>query len=337
MTAKLSASGEITRTRAASGSRGPSVTSTASAARTRPAVSTSDDPARDGVRLGVIAFTTAASVVGLTALGAIAAHVGVDAWLGAGPGARSFGELFVTGVRLPLAMLRALYASGVDDPVFFGAAMALLIPPIAALAAARPIRPGGPRASAAVINAGRLGAVLVVAGSIGIAIRLFNLDRPTLAETASDAAWLDHLRSLAASDAVSMALAILLAVLIFRLPVDRWVRALGGTLAIGTAVAAAVSAAASNGIVDEVERPHPILASKSTTVLNDADAPDHRLLLGAARDGLRLTLGADIAAPVVLEPPTPAAVVGHISIAAWRSVPSRRPLVPGQTEPDPRP
>lgn len=279
--------------------------------RTRPAISAADDPARDGVRLGVIAFTTAVSFAGLMALGAIAGSVGADAWIGAGPLDRSVGETFVTGVRLPLAMLRALYASGVDDPLFFALAMALLIPPIAALAAARPVRPGGPAAPPAVINAARLGAALTVAGSIGVAIRLATVTRPNIADAIPGEPWLDRVQGLAASDAISMVFAILLAVLVFRLPVDRWVRSLAGTIAIGTAVAATVAAAASSGIAADVERARPLVRIESTP----PDGGD-LLLLGTTTDGSCVLLETSPSIRLSIEPRATLGISGRDSIAA---------------------
>ena len=298
---------------ATASSRSSSSTRSTKTGVSRRAVTTADDPAREGVRLGVIAFTTFVSFVGLLALGAIAGHVGADVWIGAGPMTRSVGETFVIGVRLPLAMLRALYASGVDDPLFFASAMALLIPPIAALVAARPIRPGEPRPTPAVLNAARLGAALIVAGAIAVGVRLANVARPTIADAMPGEPWLDRVHGLAASDAISMVFAILLAVLVFRLPVDRWVRALAGTIAIATAMAATVAAAASSGIAGEVERPHPMVR---WSAINDADldaAP--RLLLGTTADGGCVLL--DPAAPmrVVVEPRAALTVTGRDSIA----------------------
>lgn len=299
-----SASRSITTTRA----RTSTTTGSDASHRSRRAVTSGDDPARDGVRLGVIAFITVTSFAGLLALGATAVHVGADAWLGAGSMDRTLGEYFVAGVRLPWAMLQALYASGVDDPLFFALSMALLIPPIAALAAARPVRPGENRATSAMLNAARLGAALIVAASIGVAIRLANIARPTIAEIAPGDGWLDRVQGLAAADAVSMAFAILLAVLVFRLPVDRWVRALVGTVAIATAMAATVAAAASSGVVAEVAQPRPVVRSEVDGTTRE------RLLVGSTIDGSIVLLESGTPAMIVIQPRIEFAVIGRRSI-----------------------
>ncbi len=273
----------------------------------RTAITSSDDPAREGVRLGVIAFITATSFVGLLALGAIAGRLGADPWIGAGSLDRTLSETFVTGVRLPLAMVRALYATGVDDPLFFAASMVLLIPPIAALVAARPVRAGEARATPAVINAARLGSALIIATSIGITIRLANVDRPPLLDAADG--WLDLVQANAAADLISMALSILITVLVFRLPVDRWVRALAGTVTLATAIAASIAAAASGGIVDAAEQSRPLIESPNST------DPPVRLVLGTDSRNDRVVLIAGARPELVFESNEPARIVGRRSIA----------------------
>merc|ERR1711938_464984 len=108
---------------------------------------------------------------------------------------------------MPGTMIQSLYEAGVVEPLFFAAAMALLIPPIAGIVAARPLRPGvAAPAAAARIAAG-----------------------------------------IAAADTVAAILAILLAVLVFRMPLDRWARGLVGAISITAAVLATGTAAGSAG------------------------------------------------------------------------------------------
>lgn len=275
------------------------------------AASSPDDPGREGVRLGVTTFTTAVSFVGLLALGAIASRVGADGWLGVGPMHRSLGETFVTGVRMPLIMLESLYESGVANPLFFAAAMVLLIPPIAALAAARPASSGGRRPEGAILAAGRVAAALVIVADVGIGIRLSRTVRPTFPDTGVDPAWLDDLRSLAAADGITMVFAILVAVLVFRIPVDRWARRLAGTIAIATAVAATVGAAASSGIISAVESPRPVVIQVDTPLTEHSD----RILVGTTEDGRDVLLGVDDPTTRAIVAPTSHVVVGRMSIA----------------------
>ena len=99
-----------------------------------------------------------------------------------------------------------------------------------------------------------------------------------MTEAIGNPGWADSLRDAAASDCVAMILAILLAILVLRLPTERWVRGLCGTIAIATAVTAVGLAAASAGVVTMIQRDHPM--GRTTT-------PESKevLLLGTRTDG----------------------------------------------------
>ena len=221
-----------------------------------------DDPARDGGRLGLVAFGTRASGIGILALGSVAERAGIEHWLGMGEMLRPIGKTFVTGARMPGAMLRGLYEAGVVQPLFFAAAMALLIPPIAGIVAARPARPGlAPPKPAARIAAG-IAAALVVAADVGIVSVTALTRRPTFDDVVlGESAWIDVVRDVAAADTVAALLAVLLAVLVFRMPLDRWARGLVGTISIATAVLVTGAAAASAGTLDFLESPRPVIAT----------------------------------------------------------------------------
>lgn len=237
-----------------------------------------DDPARDGIRIAVIAFTTLAAGLGMLVLGWMAERAGIEAWLGMGEFARPIGGTVVTGARMPGTMIQALYEAGVVEPLFFAAAMALLIPPIAGIVAARPLRPGlAPPAAAARIAAG-IAASLVVAADVAIVAVTMATVRPTIDDVViGDDAWLDAIRNVAASDTVAAMLAILLAVLVFRMPLDRWARGLVGAIAITTAVLTTGSAAGSAGTLDFLQSERPVvvpLGWTGGTVLDLGRTPD---------------------------------------------------------------
>ena len=164
-------------------------------------------------------------------LGWMAERAGIEVWLGMGEFARPIGGTVVTGARMPGTMLQALYEAGVVEPLFFAAAMGLLIPPIAGIVAARPLRPGlAPPAAAARIAAG-IAAGLVVA----------------------------------AADTVAAILAILLAVLVFRMPLDRWARGVVGTIAITAAVLSTGTAAGSAGTLEFLQSERPVVVPRGWT------------------------------------------------------------------------
>ena len=286
-----------------------------------------DDPGRDGVRLGLIAFTTLITTLGLFILGAVAERLGIDVWLGAGPLARSLSETFVTGARLPIVMLQSLYASGVEEPLLFAAAMALIIPPIAGLVAARPRQRGGPRPAGAVLAAGGMTAALIIGANLLVAVRLSNSTRPRFEDALVDAGWFDDLSTIAASDGIAMIFSILLAILVFRLPIDRCVRGLAGTIAIATAVVATGAAASSAGVMSLVETPHPIIRRPAieSSMLQIGFNPDGDVVVISIDDVLsRRSIGRDIDFEIV----------GHRSLA---SILAATTVDQDQTPPAPRP
>ena len=119
-----------------------------------------------------------------------------------------------------------------------------------------------------------LTAALVVGADILIGVRASTQTSATLADSISDPRWAESLRDAAAADCVAMILAVLLVVLILRLPTERWVRGLAGTIAIATAVAAVGLAATSAGVVGMVKKDHPTVQASipgSPPVLLGAD------------------------------------------------------------------
>ena len=285
-----------------------------------------DDPGREGVRLGLVAFTTMASVLSLLVIGALSGRVGVDAWLGVGTLSRSLSEIFVDGCGLALVMLRSLYGSGVEDPLFFAAAMALLIPPIGGLVAARPRPRGGARPRPVVMAAGGLTAALIIGADLLVAVRLSNSNRGGFETALASPDWLLELQSLAAADGVTMIFAILVAILVFRLPLDRWVRGLAGSIAIATAVAATALAAASSGVIGLVDSPIPVLQLQDgETFLVVGDTPAGQIV-GITTEGEPTRR--------LIVPESDAVVVGRRSIAErlLEFTPTTT-----QTPPEPRP
>ncbi|MAH66198.1 MAG: hypothetical protein CMJ27_07375 [Phycisphaerae bacterium] len=253
-----------------------------------------DDPARDGVRIAVIAFTTLAAGLGMLVLGWMAERAGIEAWLGMGEFARPIGGTVVTGARMPGTMIQALYEAGVVEPLFFAAAMALLIPPIAGIVAARPLRPGLAAPTAAARIAAGIAAALVVAADVAIVAVTMSTIRPTVDDVViGDDAWLDAIRNVAAADTVAAMLAILLAVLVFRMPLDRWARGLVGAIAITAAVLSTGTAAASAGTLDFLQSERPV-------VIPDGWTGGTSLDLGRTPDGGMASIDRSLdAAPVV--------------------------------------
>ncbi|MCP4795709.1 MAG: hypothetical protein GY885_06070 [Phycisphaeraceae bacterium] len=278
-----------------------------------------DDPARDGVRLAVIAFTTFAAGLGMLVLGWMAERAGIEAWLGMGEFERPIGGTVVTGARMPGTMIQSLYEAGVVEPLFFAAAMALLIPPIAGIVAARPLRPGVAAPAAAARIAAGIAAGLVVAADVAIVAVTMSTVRPTIDDVViGEDAWLDAIRNVAAADTVAAILAILLAVLVFRMPLDRWARGLVGAIAITAAVLATGTAAGSAGTLDFLQSERPVVVPRGWTGGTSLD-------LGRTPGGGMATIDRSLdAKPVVsrrISPVERITVPGTMSIAELVAAP----------------
>ena len=278
-----------------------------------------DDPARDGVRLAVIAFTTFAAGLGMLVLGWMAERAGIEAWLGMGEFERPIGGTVVTGARMPGTMIQSLYEAGVVEPLFFAAAMALLIPPIAGIVAARPLRPGVAAPAAAARIAAGIAAGLVVAADVAIVAVTMSTVRPTVDDVViGEDAWLDAIRNVAAADTVAAILAILLAVLVFRMPLDRWARGLVGAIAITAAVLATGTAAGSAGTLDFLQSERPVVVPRGWTGGTSLD-------LGRTPEGGMATIDRSLDAKPVMSrrilPVERITIPGTMSIAELVSAP----------------
>jgi len=227
-------------------------------------------PPRNGSCVGRIAFISAATLIGVLIVGAVGRQTGLDLWLGAGASVQSLDTTFVDGMRFPMSLLCSIYETGVNQPLFFGLAMLILIPAVAGLAAARPMRPGDVARSASIRVVGLLTLGILIAADVIIGVVLLSRNHPDLEASLSTESWLADLQAMAASDGIATVLAILLAVLAFRLPLDRWACALGGTIAITTAIASLCVSAASTSIVDGVTRDRPMVrpvGSEATSIV----------------------------------------------------------------------
>ena len=278
-----------------------------------------DDPARDGVRLAVIAFTTFAAGLGMLVHGWMAERAGIEAWLGMGEFERPIGGTVVTGARMPGTMIQSLYEAGVVEPLFFAAAMALLIPPIAGIVAARPLRPGVAAPAAAARIAAGIAAGLVVAADVAIVAVTMSTVRPTVDDVViGEDAWLDAIRNVAAADTVAAILAILLAVLVFRMPLDRWARGLVGAIAITAAVLATGTAAGSAGTLDFLQSERPVVVPRGWTGGTSLD-------LGRTPEGGMATIDRSLDAKPVMSrrilPVERITIPGTMSIAELVSAP----------------
>ena len=269
----------------------------------------SDEPARDGVRLGLVVSITLAVLLGIYLLGVVGHKAGFAASVGVHNLTQAPGAAFVDGLLIPVALLNAIYTTGVRDPLLFTGALVVLLPPIGALVVARPRQRGQALPRQQVRIAAGIGAALILFADILIAIRAASATGTILLqpEFLSQQEFLDFftsMESMAAVDSVAMVVSILLAVLVFRLPIDRWVRGTVGTCAIATCVITSASTAASGGTVSGLQQQRSVYRGSTgpsvEIVLGVTDAGEYAVMFENGIVGLRA--------------PETAKLVGHASI-----------------------
>lgn len=267
-----------------------------------------DDPARTGVRLALTVAIALFSLIGILLLGIIGFRAGFASAVGLPTLTQTMGQAFTRGLAIPISLLEAIYTTGVRTPLLFTGALIMMLPPIAAIVVAKPRAPGmaPPKPEARIAAA--IGGGLIVLVDIIIAARAAStssgiLDAPFGKEAAECILWIESMESLAAKDLIALVVAILLAVLIFRLPIDRWARAIVGTIAIATCVIAAAATAASGGTVAGIDEPRSLLLESSESLLLGTTDTQFDAVVGWSAPS------SDILDRVVVRPPQKLAIV----------------------------
>lgn len=279
-------------------------------------------PNQSAARLALVVAITAFSLVGILVLGIVGFRTGFAAAVGVPTLSQTLGEAFARGLAIPVALLQSVYTTGVRTPLLFTGALIIMLPPIAAIVIATPRRTEQqpPRSEARIAAA--IGGGLIVLADIIIAVRTaaasHNLLKAPFGENfAAFAPWIESMEALAATDLIALVVAVLLAVLVFRLPLDRWARAVVGTLTIGTCVIAAAATAASGGRVAGIDEPRSVIHAN----------PGTSLLLGTTDTRLDVLVGWDVVDStklngVVIQLPKRTLVLGPKSLRQFVASPS---------------
>ena len=164
----------------------------------------------------------------------------------------SASDALATGVMILVGAPNAIFQAGVADPIRLLMGFVVIAIPAGALAAARPRTPGTPLPHpvyAAMANAGAVAALANGAGIvwwIGSAFR-GGLLRRIPPDVVAASTWNEGLSVAAGLDTFAVAAAGLWVVLIFRLPIARWLRALAAVASFFSLVVALVAFAISSG------------------------------------------------------------------------------------------
>ena len=238
-----------------------------------------DQPDRTPLRLAIGVIVTL-GVVGLVWLMGYlgyrlgyASMVGVPELLGGPGGSLATGTMMLIGI--PIVILQA----GMAQPEWLMLCFALIAIPAAGLSAAKPATPGGPKPSQAAIVfsvAGAIAAALNGAALIWWTVSPFRtgLMQSMPQMPASAEAWHSHLQIAAGLDVLMVITAALWVVLVMRLAVPLWLRALSASVSFFALVVIVVAMSLSSAAAAQLAAP------RSLCLLPDAQ-DDWQLLLGS--------------------------------------------------------
>jgi len=190
----------------------------------------------------------------------------------------AFGNGLVTGTIMLISIPQLIILAGVEQPLWMMLGFVMIAIPAAGLAAAKPRAPGGPRPSSVALVFSYTGAVLAAVDAMVLTwwtasgIRLASFRglpfHPGDAET-----WLSSLRTVAGLDALGVIAGAVWVVLVLRLAIPLWLRALSASASFFALVVVTVAVSASSAAVAQLQLPR-------SEVFIDDGSVHTRLLLG---------------------------------------------------------
>ena len=256
----------------------------------------SDEPDRAVFKLALGVVVAVGLVLGVWLMGYIGFRLGFAPLIDVPQLQLEPGMGLVTGTLMLISIPRMIILAGIAQPLWLMVGFVLIAIPAAGISAARPHTPGGPRQSTAAVVFSHAGAIaaalnaLVVIWWIASAARTNRLDqlRRDPRETAE---WLGDLTTVAGLDVLAVIASGVWVVLVLRLAIPLWLRALASTATFFALIVVMVATSISNAAVAELEKPRSV-------VFFDDGSVDTRLLLGST-PGQLATLRVDMGATIV--------------------------------------
>jgi hypothetical protein len=282
-----------------------------------------DEPQRPGLRLAIWVISTVGTVFAVWLIGYLGFRLGFAPLIDVPQLEIDLGGGLVTGALMLVSMPVLIIRAGMAQPLWLMIAFLAIAIPAGGLGAARAHTPGGPRPSTAAIVFAHAGAVAAGLDALALlwwtaspiragAMEQFRID------PRSAVAWLDELATVAGLDVLAVVVAALWVVLVLRLVIPLWLRALAGTASIFVLVVVTVAMAMSNGALSELSR------ARSQVFLEDGPV-GARLVLGATPGHLAiLRLNQGVAVIELEAAPGRLTVVGRQSIAGLLEAEVRR-------------
>jgi hypothetical protein len=256
----------------------------------------SDEPDRALYKLALGVVIAAGIVLGVWLLGYIGFRLGFAPLIDVPQLQIEAGEGLVTGTMMLISMPRVIILAGIAQPMWLMVGFALIAVPAAGISAARPRTPGGPRPTPPAIVFSHAGAVaaainaLVVIWWTASATRNTRMDQLRV-DPRETAQWLADLTSIAGMDVLAVIACATWVVLVLRLTIPLWLRALASTAAFFTLIVVTVAMSMSNAAIAELQKP------RSEVFLDDGSVST-RLLLGST-PGQLATLRVDMGVAIV--------------------------------------
>ncbi len=273
----------------------------------------SDEPDRAAFKLALGVIVAVGTIAAVWLMGYVGFRLGFAPLIDVPQLQVSPGAGLITGTMMFISIPQVIILAGLAQPLWLMLGFGLIAIPAAGISAARPHTPGGPRPAAAAVVFSYAGAIaaalntLIVVGWTASIARNSRIDQMRM-DPRDMTQWLADVTSVAGLDVLAVIASALWVVLVMRLAIPLWLRALAATASFFTLIIATVAMSMSNASVAELQKP------RSEVFLDDGSV-DTRLLLGSATGQLvtmRINMGVAI---VELEPSTGTmTVIGRQSI-----------------------
>jgi len=270
-----------------------------------------DEVARARFRLALACACAVGAIIGVWLLGHLGFRLGAAPALGVPELLAEPGEGLATGTALLLRVPISIYRLALHEPLLVVLGFAAMAIPAAGLAAARPMRRGGPRPPVGVVALATLGVIVGIA--VGVALVAWTLSPwraaalpPLPAASADIAAWATTIDHVVGLDALALITLILWCVLMPRLAAPQWLRLLGTVLVLCAAAIGLVGTAMSGASAAHAHLPRSVVR---------LDSGSDAVLVGYTRQQVVLLRDVDGTAMIgLVSDPGPQVVTDRASI-----------------------
>jgi hypothetical protein len=238
----------------------------------------SDEPDRTALRLAIGVIAALGVVAAVWLMGYLGFRLGFARLVDVPQLQIDIGSGLVTGTLTLISIPELIIVAGVENPTWLMLGFVLIAIPGAGLAAAKPRAPGGPRPSSVTLVFSYAGAVLAAVDAM--VLTWWTASDSRLASfsglpfhPADAEAWLAGLQTVAGLDAVAAIAGAVWVVLVMRLAIPPWLRALAGSASFFALAVVMVAVSASSAAVAQLGAP------RSEVFLDDGSVYT-RLLVG---------------------------------------------------------